>query len=175
MDGRARRRCWCGCFVALLATACRAPAPAGASDDRPLPRLRVHIAQTQAQEGWRRAQLAGDPILYVTPEPLLTERDVVRADALHAADRSMLLVHFNLRGAAVLQQATTARRGDWLVVYLEDELVVTAPIERPIHEAGLGIDGGFSRRRVEELMSRYNAPRTRGFRSETASPPERRQ
>jgi|GEM_PF-2838534 len=164
-------------LAALLAGAavgigagCRAPAPAGAPDGRPLPPLRVHVAQTQPQEGWRRAQMAGDPVLYVTPEPLLTERDVARAEALHGPDRSILLVHFNLRGAAALQQATGSRRGEWLVVYLEDELVVTAPIERPIHEAGLGIDGGFSRRRVEELMARYNAPRSPAF----PAPPRRR-
>lgn len=120
--------------------------------------LRVYVAQRTPCDGCERTTDDAGETLYVHADAIATDVDVREAGALHSTERSILLVWFNFVAAARLQRETAAHAGDELAIYVDDKLSLTADIDAPMTEGGLGLDLGWSRARVEAAVRWFNDP-----------------
>lgn len=136
---------------------------AGSGPGSPEPMtLRVCLAATEPKEGYQRINdEAGQPF-YVDPAPLLTERDVERASIWKSRQRTMVLVEFSALSAYELQRATAVHTGGRLAVFLDDHLVMSPRVYRPIPRGKVYLDGDFSQARAEEIVRGLSAKPERG-------------
>lgn len=114
--------------------------------------LRFHVAAVDPQEGYQRtADEAGQP-LYVAASPLLTEADVQYASVWNNRQRSLLFLEFGPRGTAMLGQTTAGDIGKRLAIFIDDQLVASPVIARPLTQGKVYVDGEFSKTRADEIV-----------------------
>lgn len=115
--------------------------------------LRFHVGAGESREGYEAVRDEAGRPLFVDPAPFLTERHVLEATAMHSDRRSLVLVRFRPAAAAELEWTTAAHVRDRLVVYVDDALVMSPPIEAAIVGGRVLLDGGFSRGRADEIAA----------------------
>lgn len=159
---RAAKRVLCFTGRALSATlalltlgGCAIFQPSAASQPSGSPKkvaLRFNLAAPEPQEGYQRvADEAGQP-LYYAAAPLLTENDVQGASVWSSPRRSLVLLEFSPRAVTALAQVTAAHVGGRLAIFVDDQLVASPPIRKPLTERKVYVDGGFTKVRAEEIV-----------------------
>lgn len=123
----------------------------GTVERQPLTTLRFHLASTVPEEGDRRIRDEFGQPLYVAPRPVLTEKGIASASALHSDRRSMVLLTLKTMPAARLRRLTSDHLGWRLAVFVDDELVMSPPIKAPIVNGKVYLDGDFPRARANEI------------------------
>lgn len=126
---------------------------------RPKPiALRIYPASEQPQEGHEPMRDEAGRPLYVASEPLLTEADVKVATVLRSDRRALLLLEFSPMATGPLEALSLSRRGERLAITLDDRLVMSPVLSRPIRDGRLILDGGFSPQRAEQIARSLNTP-----------------
>lgn len=115
-----------------------------------VPAVRFHLAYDNPREGCLpELDETGQP-LFIRPEPLLTELDVLRATPLANDQRGILRVEFTRVGGDILAEATRANIGHRLAITIDGELVssprITSVVSNMAH-----ISGDFSPERAAEI------------------------
>lgn len=113
--------------------------------------LRLHVAASEPLPGYREIRDELGQPLFVAPESFLTERDVQDAVVFAGAQGSMVRVEFNMAGTAALERVTRQETGRWLVVFVDDALLMTARINSPVRGGKALLGGDFTRARAEEI------------------------
>ena len=113
--------------------------------------LRFHLASTVPEEGDQQIRDEFGQPLYIAPRPVLTEKDIGSASALHSQRRSMVLLTLKTMPAARLRRLTSDHLGWRLAIFVDDELVTSPPIKAPIADGKAYLDGDFSRARASEI------------------------
>lgn len=143
---------WIGCAQSTAPP----PAPADGLEQPTAMTVRFHIAIGEARSGWREVKdEAGRPV-WLSPDAVLTEADVVAAEALHGAARSIVRVRFNGVGADRLRQATAQNVGKHLAILINDRFLTAALIQGEIPGGLAHIDGRFSPQRAAEIAESLN-------------------
>lgn len=158
---RRRRTAGLCMLLACLSKGCatgaeeQAPERISWSKARPAPvRLEFHVAWDEPSANLRQVQDAEGRPLHIGATPLLTEDDIIAAEALHSADRSVVQVRFSSVGAARLQQSSASSIGKHLAILLDDKVIASPLIQSAItHDTAL-ISGRFTRAEAEQLASR---------------------
>ena len=120
--------------------------------------FRFHVAADSAQEGWSVVQDEYGRPLYMDPTPALTEADIVDASALVSDQRSIVVLYFRLMASARLERVTGESVGRRFAVFVDNRLVVSPTIARPVTEGALAIDAGLSRDQADLIVRGYAAP-----------------
>ena len=146
--------------ILIAQPACRTPqrtatAPPPQKRD-PVP-LRVHLASREAEEGYTATADQFGAALYVAPEPLATEEDVINVTALYGEQRNVVVFELDALATERLALATRRSIGRWLAIYLDDEFLLASRIRTPVVRGKVAINAGFSRARVEQILRAYGA------------------
>lgn len=120
--------------------------------------IRFHLASAQAQEGWPVFRDEYGQLLYIEPEPVLTQADIADATALHGERGSIVVLRFKLVAAARLESFTAEHVGDRFAVFVEGRLVVSPMINARVTEGALALDVGMSRELANRIVGGYSAP-----------------
>jgi preprotein translocase subunit SecD len=138
-----------GCVVA--------PPGDAPSSDRKIT-LRFCWATVDEREGYEAAKdEAGQP-LRVLAEPVVTAADVESASLWRNPTRSMVLVKLTPMAAAELEAASTMHLGDRLAVYIDERLVMSPIVRKPLAGGKIYLNGGFTASEAERIVARLNAP-----------------
>lgn len=133
----------------------RAPERITWSKARPAPvRLEFHVAWDEPSASLRQVHDADGRPLYIDATPLLTEDDLIAAEALHSDQRSLVQVRFSSVGAARLQQCSASSIGKHLAILLDDKVIASPLIQSAITRDTALISGRFTRAEAERLASR---------------------
>ncbi|TWT43862.1 preprotein translocase subunit SecD [Phycisphaerae bacterium RAS1] len=157
-----RRLAFCFLIAAVALQAACTQSAAEPQDDlapaaRPGPMtVRFHIASTEAHPGWREMKDESGQRLFVSPEPLLTEADIVSAEALHGAARSIVRLRCSGVGGDRLRRATAENTGKHLAILIDDKLLTAPLIQAEIAGGVAHIDGRFSPQRASEIAESLN-------------------
>ncbi len=142
-----------GAGVVWLAGCALWPRSKDADSPKPVRAVLLQICATagSAGPGYRSVQdEAGQP-LFVATEPLLTEADVLEADLLHSKTRSLVRIRLTQPAAEVLEQATAAPGGTRLAVFIDDTLVMSPVVPRPVTTGRFTLDGDFTLAEAERI------------------------
>ncbi len=113
--------------------------------------LRVHVASVASREAYTPMKDEAGHLLYVAPEPLLTEADVRSATAIASERRALVRIEFFSPGAHVLELATMTNVGHRLAVFVDGELVMSPVVPGPNASGAVLLDGGFTRERADAI------------------------
>lgn len=115
--------------------------------------MRFHFATDTPTEGYMKVTDENGQVAYVEPIPLLTEQDVVSAQAQRdSMDQPCVMVTFNDAAGARLAEITGESIGEKLAVFVDDELVVCPKIMSPI-STKTQITGNFTQERAQQIAS----------------------
>ncbi len=127
----------------------------------PPPRLTVafHTCVIAPAEGFSPAKDEADEDIYVAAQPFLTESDIQTASLVQSEKRNLVQVEFTPPAADRLGRLTSERRGVRLAIFVDDKLIMSPWIWRPITGGTVMLDGGFTRERAKEIVQRLNNQR----------------
>jgi preprotein translocase subunit SecD len=141
----------------LVFTGCALPDRGGPSSPLKKVALRFCWATGEAKEAYEaKKDEAGQP-LYVASEPVLTEADLRSASVWRGTRRTMILLEFQPFAAARLEQLSAQHRGDRLAVFVDDRLVMSPVVRKPLAGGKVYLDGSLTPAQAEELVARLNA------------------
>ncbi len=121
--------------------------------------LRFCWATVDEREGYEAAQDEAGQALRVLPEPVVTEADVESATLWRNPLRNMVLVKLTPLAAAQLEAASAEHIGDRLAIYIDERLVLSPIVRKPLAGGKVYINGGFSAKEAERIIARLNGPR----------------
>jgi len=113
--------------------------------------IRFHLGTTTEREGYRKASDEQGRPLYIAGDPVLTERDIVSATALHSDRRSLVLLVFAPAASNDLRRLTGDHLGGRLAIFVDDDLVMSPLLRAPIAGGKVVLDAGFSRERANQI------------------------
>lgn len=117
-------------------------------------RLRFYAAVDSPAPGWTAIEPSGGPTLYVSDTPVVTEADVLDALAFHRPRNSIVQIRFTGIGTMRLQQLSRAHRGQWIAIYVDDQLLATARMNNEVSSGSVVLRGHFSKSQAEELAAK---------------------
>lgn len=118
--------------------------------------LRFFEASPEPRAGYRPITDEAGQRVYVATEPLLTERDVREARVYSSAGRALLRLQFSPFAAVQLERQTTENFGTRLAVFVNERLVMSPSLIKPIRSGRLYLDGDFTRTEAEQLATALN-------------------
>ena len=122
-------------------------------ETKPIPRMtvRFHLASGKPVEGYREmTDRKGRPV-YVAPDSVMSELDIVRARVVEdPAGRPAVGVTLSDEAGERFEEFTAAHIGDALAILVDDELVTAAVIRAKLGRLAL-IAGDFTPQRAEEI------------------------
>ncbi len=143
----------------LVVGGCVLVQPGGAPSPDNKIKLRFCWATVDEREGYEPAKdEAGQP-LHVLPEPVITETDVETASVWRNPMRNMVLIKLTALAAAQLEAASTEHIGDRLAIYIDERLVLSPIVRKPLTGGKVYLNGGFSAKEAESIVARLSSPR----------------
>lgn len=121
--------------------------------------LRFCWATADEKAGYQAAKDEAGQLLHVAAEPFLTEADIEAASAWHGAQRTMILLEFSPLAKVRLTEASATHVGDRLAVFVDDRLVMSPVVRRPITAGKVYLNGGFSTAQTDDIVRRLSAVR----------------
>jgi preprotein translocase subunit SecD len=121
--------------------------------------LRFCWATADEKEGYQTVKDEGGQPLHVAAESFLTEADIEAASAWHGAQRTMILLEFKPLAKLRLAEASATHVGDRLAVFVDDRLVMSPVVRRPITAGKVYLNGGFSTAQSDDIVRRLSAVR----------------
>jgi len=115
-------------------------------------KLAVYLADTKPADGYREYRDEYGVPIYVSSTPIVTEKDVVNAEAMLSDLRSVLILRFDPMTASELESTTADNVGKRLAVFVDGDYAVSAIIDGPVTEGGLALDIGLPREEVEAII-----------------------
>lgn len=155
------------CLVVTGGCALFEPSAAPKPSEPPKPiTVRFHLTATQEHEGYRAGADENGQPLYVAPASFLTENDVSRATVFASRQRYLVELEFRGFAAARLEQSTRENLGGRLAVFIDDRLIMSPRLLRPIAGGKVYLNGDFTRAQADEIVHRLtrmpaSAPATR--------------
>jgi hypothetical protein len=120
----------------------------------------MYIASGSPREGYRvMTDERGCPVR-VAPEPILTEANILSATVARGRTRGLLELGFDAAGQARLYGMTAQHVGDRLAVLIDEKIVTSSPILRPLAWPRLRLNGEWSNAQAAELARRLAPPQT---------------
>jgi preprotein translocase subunit SecD len=142
----------------LLVGGCVLAQPGGAPPSDGKIKLRFCWATADEREGYVAAKdEAGQP-LRVLPEPVVTEADVESASLWRGPARNMVLLKLTPLAAAQLEAASTEHIGDRLAIYIDERLILSPIIRKPLAGGKVYLNGEFSAQEADRIVARLNGP-----------------
>ena len=147
-------------LLGVLLGGCMLAQPGGGSaPDSKKISLRFCWATVDEREGYVAARDEAGQQLRVLPEPVVTEAGVESASVWRNPARNMVLVKLTPRAAAELEAASAEHIGDRLAIYIDERLVLSPIVRKPLGGGKMYINGGFSGSEAESIVARLNTPR----------------
>lgn len=141
-------------------TGCALLARATSTPEKPEPvKLRICLAETEPRPDYQPTKDEVGRQLYVSPQALATEADVQAASVLRGPQRGLVLVEFGPLAANELEVVSSLPAGRRLAIYIDDRLVLSPLLTRPICDGKVILDGGFSQREAERIARGLNIRR----------------
>jgi preprotein translocase subunit SecD len=138
--------------------------PAG-PDDPPTVGLRFHVADAEQHEGYTGLRDERGQPLYIDPSPFLTDADICDAAAMIGDRSNMLALEFCPLAAEHFERVARDHRQRRLAVFVDGKLILSPAMPSPSTTGRIILDGGFSRKRAQELARGLNAQRASMLRS----------
>jgi hypothetical protein len=120
--------------------------------------IRLHLAAGSEREGWQVLQDEYGRPVYIEPTPAFSDADVVDVRTLLSDERNIVILYFSWTAAERLERFTTDHIGSRLAVLVDNHLVVSPVIARPVTEGALALDVGLSREVALRIMRGYAVP-----------------
>ena len=110
-----------GCCV----TGCQNPDTDTVDRDGPTVAVSIHLASEAQTEGYIVMTDPDDMTLYVDPNPIVTERDIINAEIFSHSDTNQdgVLVTFDAAAAARLREVTTTHLDKPLAIKVNDRII----------------------------------------------------
>ncbi|MFO0837363.1 MAG: hypothetical protein U1D55_02460 [Phycisphaerae bacterium] len=144
--------------IAALAGCAANPAASQPADSPLRAKVRVHLASTQAHEGYEERKDERGAAFFVNPTPELTEDDVESAVALHGKSESFIQITFDRLAARKLAEITRANLRGRLAFYVNDDLIISPIIVTEISGGTANLSGGWTRQQAEDVARSLNRP-----------------
>jgi preprotein translocase subunit SecD len=117
-------------------------------------RVRMHLATSvEAEPGMRAVEPESGPRLYLFEPPIVTERDIYSAVAMHGKSDSVVRVQVTSVAAARLQDATARNIGQWLAIMVDDQLLSAPQIQAAMVSDAFVLRGKFSKAKADQLAN----------------------
>jgi hypothetical protein len=117
-------------------------------------RFEVHLAEENPAVGLREAAIPGTGrTIYLYPEPVVANRDIVEAHVVQGNTPSMFGVSltFTPEGAARMLRATRSHIGRPLAILIDGEVQTAPAVRSPITTAAV-ISGNFERNEADRIV-----------------------
>lgn len=125
---------------------------------KPWSALAVQLASRQPVESWTPMTDASGHTVYVAPEILLSERDLLAARALHARDGHVVELEFTSAAAMKLAEITGRNVGASLAFVVEGQLV-SAPVVASRIDNGIAyLSANYSAKEADDVARRIREP-----------------
>ena len=115
--------------------------------------VRFHLASGKPVEGYREMTDRKGRLVYVAPDSVMSELDIVRARVVEDhAGRPAVGVTFSDDAAQRFEEFTGAHIGEALAILVDDELLTAATIRAKLGRLALMV-GDFTLERAEEIAA----------------------
>jgi preprotein translocase subunit SecD len=122
---------------------------------RPETTLRIH-EQVGAGLPESRARIIDVPgtglKIPVSPYAQMTERDVQAAELYHTAGGDAVLLRFDIHGTVKFDELTTRMRGQYLVVFVDDEPAAAWLVDRRVTDGQFLLEADFTDEQARQIV-----------------------
>jgi len=128
----------------------------GSNDDTTL-RMHEQISSTLPSKLYREIPVPKTGLkINVDPFPILTERDVNKAEIYPTAGGDAILLRLEPHGSMALDELTTRSRGRYLVTFLNSKPVAAWFMDRRIQNGELLLEGDFTDKEAKKTVEFLN-------------------
>lgn len=116
-------------------------------------RMYQQVTSPLPSKMYRRVPIPSAGIeINVDPYPVLTERDIFKAELYPTSGGQALLLHFEPVRMIRMDELTTRLRGRYLVTFLDDRPVAAWYVDRRIENGQMLIEGDFTEEEAKKAV-----------------------
>ena len=141
-------------IIAMLLAGCAATEkPAATAAAKPQRYMEFRRASYEEVPGYLLTRPPKEETrVFVAPEVLLNERDIVSTTIVKIEDKFGVGVEFNRAGARALRTFTENGRGLYLAFIMDGEVRMVLPILTPVRDGRMLLSSGFDKPQADELV-----------------------